>query len=226
MTQDIYDRQQEIGLSIPGSVTMVGVGGIGANAAILAAESGVRELYLFDPDVLEVTNLNRMPFCQSRVNSYKVHAVQDYIQSIRPDCNVIAIPERLDDTFLRIQLSISSAIMDFTDSPKTQFKLYNACRDAGKRYIRAGYDGTHITVTSVVSGWIRTDVEEEHYAVNPSWAVPAVIVAALAIAKLEKYPDQEVSLDISEIGIPIIQKQKKLTKRCVVERYRGGRTRN
>jgi tRNA A37 threonylcarbamoyladenosine dehydratase len=39
-----YDRQREIGLSIPQSVTIVGVGGIGSWAAIDTAMSGVENL--------------------------------------------------------------------------------------------------------------------------------------------------------------------------------------
>lgn len=119
---------------------------------------------------------------------------------------------------LQIQLSVSEVILDCTDSPKTQFTVYNACKKANGRYIRAGYDGTHITVTSNVSGWIKTDVVEEAYAVNPSWVVPSQIVAALAVGKIMKYPDQEVSLDIAEIGIPQLQRVRRLTPRCAQPR--------
>jgi len=211
---DLYDRQQQIGLTLPNSVTIAGIGGIGSWVAILSAMSGVKSLYLFDPDVMEESNRNRLPFCQGSLNRPKVEVVTEYINAIRPDAIVVAIPEKLDGIFLDIQLRVTSYIIDCTDSPRAQFAIYNACKDTAVTYIRAGYDGTNITVTSNVSGWIRTDVEEENYTVQPSWVVPAVIVAALAVGKMEKYYNQEVGLDISEIGIPVLQRQRRLTARC------------
>lgn len=217
MPTDLYDRQTQIGLNVPSEVTVVGVGGIGSWVAIFAAMSGVQNLYLFDPDSLEESNRNRLPFCQSSINRPKVDIVAEYIRSIRPEAVVVAVQDRLDGVLLQIQLSVSHHFIDCTDSPKAQFAIYHACKRAGRIYIRAGYDGTRIMVASNVSGWIKTDVEEEQYQVNPSWVVPASIVAALAIGKLMKYTEQEVSLDISEIGIPAIQRQRRLTARCTQE---------
>jgi len=212
---DLYDRQQQLNLNIPGSVTVVGCGGIGSWVAIDAAMSGVRNLYLFDNDVMEEHNRNRLPFCQGAINKQKVEVVRDFIMAIRPDAIVVAIPEKLEGILLQIQLSVSNYIIDCTDSPKSQFIIYNACKKHGVPYIRAGYDGTHITVASNVSGWIKTDVETETYAVNPSWIVPAQIVAALAVGKMLKYPTQEIGLDISEIGIPVLQRRRRLTASCI-----------
>lgn len=211
---DLYDRQREIGLTVPPSITIAGCGGIGSWVAIDSAMSGVGSIYLFDPDIMEESNRNRLPFCQSSLNRPKVEVVAEYIAGIRPDAIVVAIQEKLEDVLLDIQLSVSSFIIECTDSPKAQFTIYNACKKAGVAFIRAGYDGTKITVASSVSGWIKTDVEEENYTVNPSWVVPAQIVAALAVGKMLKYFNQEVGLDISEIGIPVLQRQRRLTARC------------
>jgi molybdopterin/thiamine biosynthesis adenylyltransferase len=213
-TGDLYTRQERLQLTVPSEVTIVGLGGIGSWVAIDCAMSGVESLYLFDPDVLEESNRNRLPFCQSSINRPKVEVVSDYIRAIRPDTTVVAIQDRLAGLLLDIQLGISRHFIDCTDSPKTQMELYKRCKTSGVRYIRAGYDGTRIMVTGVVSGWIKAS-EEEHYQVNPSWVVPAQIVAALAVGRLMKYENQEVSLDISEIGIPILQRQaRRTTARC------------
>jgi len=210
----LYARQQGLSLSTPQSVTVVGCGGIGSWVAILAAMSGVRSLYLFDPDTMEESNRNRLPFCEGSLNRPKVEVVAEYIRAIRPDAVVVAIQEKLEDIFLDIQLSVSDYIVECTDSPKAQFIIYNACKKRNVSFIRAGYDGTHIMVTSNVSGWIKTDVEEEDYTVNPSWVVPAVSVAALAVGKMMKFQNQEISLDIGEIGIPALRRSRRLTARC------------
>lgn len=214
---ELYDRQRDIDLFIPPNLTIAGVGGIGSWVAILSAMSGVGSIYLFDPDVMEESNRNRLPFCQGSIGRPKVEVVREHILSLRPDAVVVAIQEKLGGILLDIQLGASSVIIDCTDSPRAQFEFYNRCKERGTKYIRAGYDGTRITVTSVVSGWIRTDVEEENYEVNPSWVVPAVVVAALAVGKMEKYFDQEVSLDVSEIGIPVRERNRRVTARCRVD---------
>jgi len=210
----LYNRQRELQLSVPKAITVVGCGGIGSWVAILSAMSGVNTIYLFDPDVMEEHNRNRLPFCQGGLNKPKVNVVKDYILNIRPEATVVAVQEKLEGVLLKLQLTVSDYIVDCTDSPKAQFSIYNECKKYGVRYIRAGYDGTHITVTSAVSGWIKTDVVEETYQTRPSWVVPAVTVAAIAVGKMEKYQTQETSLDISEIGIPVLQRNKGLTSRC------------
>lgn len=214
MPDELYARQVELSLSTPASITVVGCGGIGTWVAIDAAMSGIKTIYLYDPDVVEESNRNRLPFCQGAINRPKVEVVAEFIEAIRPDTVVVPIRDKLEGILLEVQSSVCYHYIDCTDSPKTQMALYKFCQERGFSYIRAGYDGTHITDTSVVSGWINAASEEENYQVNPSWVVPAQIVAALAIAKLMKYPDQEVNLDISEIGTPVVQRQKRLTARC------------
>lgn len=215
MPADLYVRQQELNLSTPPDLTIVGCGGIGSWAAIFAAMSGIPVLYLFDPDVVENSNRNRLPFCEGALNEPKVEVIANFIRAIRPEALVFAMQNRFDKLLLDVQIRLGlSAVLDCTDSPRTQILLYNECKKYDIRYIRAGYDGTRIMVTSNVSGWIKVDSDEEPYEVNPSWVVPAATVAALAIGKLMKYFEQEVGLDLNEIGIPALQRMKRKTARC------------
>lgn len=214
---ELYERQEAMNLNIPNSITIAGVGGIGSWVAILSAMSGVSNLFLFDPDTMEESNRNRLPFCQSSLNRPKVEVVADYIRGIRPEATVVCAPEKLEGILLDVQLTVSNFIMECTDSPKAQINIYNKCKEKNIPFIRAGYDGTRIMDTSVVSGWIKQDVEEETYTVQPSWVVPAVIAAALAVGKMMKYPNQEVGLDISEIGIAVLRRGRRLTARCTQE---------
>ena len=62
MSDTRYKRQQKLDLNVKQSVTIVGCGGIGAWVAIFAAMSGIEDIILFDPDILESHNLNRLPF--------------------------------------------------------------------------------------------------------------------------------------------------------------------
>lgn len=222
MPEELYTRQQELNLYVPRELTVVGCGGIGSWIAIFSAMSGVQTLFLFDPDIMEESNRNRLPFCRSSINRPKVEVVADFIRGIRPGATVVPIKDKLEGALLDIQLTASTTFMDGTDSPKSQIMLYNASKDRGLTYIRAGYDGTHITITSVISGWIKGDSEEEQYQVNPSWVVPAVAAASLAVGKLMKFQNQEVGLDLAEIGVSAARRTSRRTARCA---QRGTRRR-
>lgn len=219
MEAETYSRQQTLQLNIPSSVAVVGVGGIGFWAAMDLAMSGVEQLFLFDPDVLEESNRNRLPVCQSSLGLPKVEVCKDQIISIRPDCLVTAIQEKFEGIFMDIMMGTCSFILDCTDSPASQIAIYKASQGKTAKYVRAGYDGTSMTVTGHVSGWIKVGAEREAYAIAPSWVVPAQIVAALAVGKILKWQEQEVACDVSDIGITVLQKMDKLTPRC----SQGGR---
>ena len=210
----LYERQQALELTIPESVTVVGLGGIGFWASVYLAMSGVTNLYLFDADVIEESNRNRLPICQGSVGLPKVQVVKDYILAIRPDCNCVAIQEKMEGILLDIQVGISTVVLECTDSTKSQLLVYNACKKAGVSFVRAGYNGTHMSVLHHVPTWCKAE-EDSEYTITPSWVVPASIVAALAVGKIMKYPMQSVGIDLSEIGVPLAEKNtKRLTSRC------------
>jgi len=221
--EQLYQRQEQLNLTIPDTVTIVGCGGVGSWAAIGLAMAGIPNIFLFDPDVMEESNRNRLPFCQSSLNRPKVDVVSEYIQAIRPDCTVVSVQNKLESIFLEIQLSVSQWVLDATDSPRSQFAIYKACKDKNANYVRAGYDGTGMTITSHISGFVKsvTDQGDEvaNYTVAPSWVVPAQIVAALAVGKICKWQNQEVACDVGDIGIEVLQRQERPTARC----KQGGR---
>jgi len=211
--EQLYQRQRAIGLQIPQSVTLAGCGGVGYMVAISLAATGVPNIYLFDPDILEESNRARLFACQSSIGQPKVEVVRDFIAGIRPDCIVVAVQDKLDGILLDIQLQVSEVIIDCTDSVKSQIKIYKACKEKGIRFVRAGYNVNHITVTSVISGFVRGE-QEETYAEDPSWIAPPLVIAGEVLYKVMKSPDHEVSLDLEEIGIPIKQRTSRLTPRC------------
>ena len=57
-----------------------------------------------------------------------------------------------------------------------------------------GYDGEDFGIHNAVAEWGE---DGEGYTIVPSWSVPAMIVAALSVAKIMKYENKEV---VSSIG--------------------------
>ena len=76
LQEALYERQNLIrDLKIPEVSTVVGLGGTGFWTAVFLAMSGVEELILIDSDIVEVSNLNRLPLKEGFVGKKKIAAV-------------------------------------------------------------------------------------------------------------------------------------------------------
>jgi molybdopterin/thiamine biosynthesis adenylyltransferase len=72
--------------------TVVAAVGIGGNGVVLdhLVRIGFERFILVDPDVVEDTNLNRLPFTMAEIGLPKVMAWERYLKAINPDCLVEA----------------------------------------------------------------------------------------------------------------------------------------
>ena len=195
---DMYSRQQELGLNVPDSVTVVGCGGVGSWVATMLAMSGVPKLYLFDPDALEPTNFNRLPLPPVKSGTNKARALREWLITLRPGAMIAANGSRADG----VVMAKTEALFDCTDDFTVREPLYVWCQENRVRYIRAGYDGgNHVTVAHSLPWQAGTPLAR--YDVVPSWVVPAIMVAALAVweclMSLNVNGNGSLSLDIEAL---------------------------
>lgn len=193
----LYDRQKTLQLEVPEKVVVVGAGGVGTWVALFSAMSGVEEIVIYDDDIVEPTNLNRLPFKSSMVGLPKVEAVEALIFGVRPNCKVKALKSRITKEELEHYKQQGYKIIDTTDDIETQ----RLTAEVDSSRIRAGYDGGFsITVTEgFPPKWVANVVEG--YAVTPSWVVTAVVTAALAVLKLCKIHDLKLNIDLDRVGL-------------------------
>ncbi len=191
----LYNRQEALNLTPVPAATIIGCGGTGSWVAIFLAMSGCENLFLFDFDHIEESNLNRLPFKPDCIGLPKHEALKDYILAIRPDCHV-----ELSGRSNPFSLACSEGVLfDCTDAQRTQQELHKWAKENDRQYIRCGYNGTHLTVTDRTSSW-HVGEEITGYTVVPSWSVPAAMAAALAVAKAMYTPELDVVKDIKELG--------------------------
>lgn len=188
----LYDRQKKLNLNLKQSLTIAGCGGVGAWVAIYAAMSGIEKLVLFDNDVWDMSNLNRVPFPEKYLGMNKAKTTQRYIQTLRPDCDVKSFHFVLQE----FAFTKTNWLVDCTDVYKAQKFHQNLAKKHGVRYMKVGYDGFHISIHNKVAEWGK---ELDGYTVVPSWVVPAATVAALAVAKIVKFDTKEVSCGIQDL---------------------------
>lgn len=75
------------------SVGIVGLGGLGSNAAMMLVRSGLRRLVLADFDQVDAGNLDRQLYFADQVGRLKVEALAETLRRIEPDVELTLIAE-------------------------------------------------------------------------------------------------------------------------------------
>ena len=70
-------------------IAIIGVGGVGSNAAQQAAMMGVAEMHLIDYDRIDIHNLNRSVFNEEDVGKPKVEQVAKMVRALNPSIKVL-----------------------------------------------------------------------------------------------------------------------------------------
>ena len=170
----LYTRQESLKLKIPKSVAVIGVGGVGSWVASDFALSGVDDILIIDPDIVEHSNLNRTPFKMIDEGNPKVEAVMEYILERRL-VNVTPIQERVENVEPEL-FNNYELIVDCRDSSGA---LPEGLQE--KTRITGGYDGMNITIhinPSSLSVWGESATG---YTITPSWLVPPRIISDIIL---------------------------------------------
>jgi len=131
-------------------VTVLGVGGVGSTAAHALAASGVGGLTLIDPDVVELSNLNRqLLFTTKDIGRPKVDAAAERLTELRPDLAVdvrhsaLTSAAEIADLFAESQVVLLCA-----DTPAEIEQWCNtAALTTTTPWVSGAYDGPHVCVT-------------------------------------------------------------------------------
>jgi len=188
----LYERQESLKLNKDISITVIGCGGVGYWTAKFAAMSGIEKIYLFDFDVIEEHNLNRLDLPISAIGQNKAAVTKSVINFLRPETTVFALPFKFKEGLFKM----TDWIIDCTDRSNVQEENQAIAKANGAKYLKVGYNGEHITLSNVVAEWGEST---DGYTVIPSWVVPATVVAALAVGKIMKYYDKEISTNLKDL---------------------------
>lgn len=94
-------------------VAIFGVGGLGGVIAEILCRSGVGHLKIIEPDVFEVTNLNRHVFCNSKtIGKKKIDVIEKYLKDIysriKVDKYLSENPENIGDILQDVDVVVLS----------------------------------------------------------------------------------------------------------------------
>lgn len=113
-------------------VGLVGLGGVGAPAALYLAAAGVGTLRLIDDDIVALSNLQRqIAFDAADVGRAKVEAGAATLTALNPHVAVEAVAERLGSPNVSRLLAGCDVVIDGTDDFGARFSVNAACVAAG-----------------------------------------------------------------------------------------------
>ncbi len=109
-------------------VGLVGLGGVGAPAALYLAAAGIGTLRLIDDDVVALSNLQRqIAFSTSDVGRAKIEAGAEALTRLNPHVSLEMRGERLAAANAAALLEGCDVVIDGTDDFATRFAVNDAC---------------------------------------------------------------------------------------------------
>ena len=134
-------------------IAIVGVGGLGAPAAVALAAAGLDRLTLVDPDVVESSNLPRQPLFGDRdLGRPKVEAASERLCRERPGLRIESVVARVDPASAVALLSGHAAILDGTDGLESKVLLNEVAVETGIPLVHAGAVGLEGQLFSILPG--------------------------------------------------------------------------
>lgn len=119
------------------SVGIAGAGGLGSNCAMLLVRSGIRRLRIADPDVVDLSNLNRQFFFPAQIGCPKVDALAENLCALTPDLTLDLSRERLSGPAAVRFFSGCALVAEAVDDAPTKQELVHALLDAGHTVVAA-----------------------------------------------------------------------------------------
>ena len=106
------------------SAVVIGAGGLGCPVSLSLAEAGVGRLVLVDPDVIELSNLQRQVLYRTQdVGQAKVEVAAERLRSVAPDAEIVIHRERLTAETADDLLRQGDVVVDATDDPEARFLI-------------------------------------------------------------------------------------------------------
>lgn len=111
------------------TILVVGVGGVGGYAVETLARSGIGNLILIDPDVVEETNINRqLVALTSTIGKYKVEVLKSRIEDMGLDTFVMTYKEFVTKDNIDTYLENVDFVVDACDTLLTKLAIIESCK--------------------------------------------------------------------------------------------------
>ena len=138
-------------------VGVAGAGGLGSNAALMLARSGVEHFLLVDDDRVDASNLNRQQYLMRHIGMYKTEALKQELLEINPYLEIRTDCVRVTEDNLEELFREDEIVCEAFDVPECKAMLVNGIleRCPGKTIVSAsgmaGYGNSNAIQTRKIT---------------------------------------------------------------------------
>lgn len=123
-------------------VLVVGVGGLGAPAALYLAAAGVGHLTLVDDDRVSLSNLQRqILYTEADVGRLKVDVAAQRLRAINSDVEVESLPARIDESNAETIIAAHDIVIDCCDNFPTRLLIDRVACALRRPYVYGAIEG-------------------------------------------------------------------------------------
>lgn len=109
-------------------VLLIGAGGLGCAAAPYLVAAGIGSISLIDPDIVELSNLQRQVMhTQDQIGKLKVDSGKVFLERLNSDTVITAYAEKANAAWLAQILPQIDIVLDCTDQFNTRQLINQAC---------------------------------------------------------------------------------------------------
>ena len=131
-------------------VAVVGVGGLGSFSSLLLALNGVGKLTIIEPDIVELSNLNRqILYYPKDVWLFKAEAAYNRLKRYAPHVDVQAYPVLLTPRTIEMYLNDVDIILDGLDNMSSRYLVNRFSIRHGVPYVFTGVGGFEYNISFI-----------------------------------------------------------------------------
>jgi len=184
-------------------VCVVGVGGTGGIASEQLIRGGIGNIILVDPDIFELTNINRQHFCTiSTIGMKKVEAGKKRLLEVNPFANIKTFADGIDKNNAKEILQGVDIIIDASDNKSAHYPLHRVAKELKIPVISRTHTIPDFTFGAKANLWdyredgISTREEDEN---SPTASMPLKEITQEQFKAKDKRVHQEFNEIYSEL---------------------------
>lgn len=112
------------------TVGIIGLGGLGSNAAMMLMRSGVRRFVLADFDRVDESNLGRQLYFPDQLGRLKTEALAETLLRIAPDASLTLAPEQVEPERVPELFGEVDVLLEAVDCAETKAMIVEAASDS------------------------------------------------------------------------------------------------
>jgi len=135
-------------------IGLAGLGSIGSRIAETIVRLGAEYLIIADPDIIELSNLNRQNYNLKQLRKPKALCIKEILRNINPYINIDAHTEGINLNNVTKIFKKTEVVFDTMDKYLPKVILHRAMRSLGVPIIHATYFGYTVAVTTFMPNGI------------------------------------------------------------------------